>query len=75
MTYVELTKRDIYCYHRGQLSEYIRNHPEIKPAEKQQLLKWISNGHDIHSNPFGMYDYGRHREYDYLDALRMIKAS
>ena len=49
----EATNRDMYFFYRGELKEYMRNHPDLNDSERQQLTAWVKTGlgQSIHSSP------------------------
>ena len=69
----ELTKRDLYCYRRGEMQEYIRNytkeHGFLVPEIRHRLFQWVDTGHDVHDNPWGIRDKITNRPCDYLIAM------
>ena len=52
----EVTSRDMYFFYRGELKEYIRNHPDLGDTARQQLIAWVKTGlgQSIHSSPLLM---------------------
>ena len=52
----EATSRDMYFFYRGELKEYMRNHPGLDDTERQRLLSWVKTGlsQSIHSSPLLM---------------------
>lgn len=56
----EATSRDMYFFYRGELKEYMRNHPDLDDVVRQQLLTWVKTGlgQSIHSSPFLMESRG-----------------
>lgn len=49
----EVTSRDMYFFFRGELKEYMRNHPDLNDSERRQLTAWVKTGlgQSIHSSP------------------------
>ena len=71
----EPTSRDMYFFYRGELKEYIRNHPELDRDRQRKLLTWVKTGlgNSIHSNPWYLWK-NPGVLYDYLDALKIIES-
>ena len=70
----EPTSRDMYFFYRGELKEYMRNHPDLDKDSQRKLLSWVKTGlgNSVHSNPWHL-SKDRDVMYDYLDALKIIE--
>lgn len=73
MEYAEITDRDMYMYNRGMMREYMKYH-SLSPEEIHALMQWISPLHDVHENPWGLYNTEHRAQLDYVDALRLISS-
>ena len=67
-----LSNKEWECFLRGMIHEYARFHP-MSIDERQQILRWVLLGNDIHNNPKGWKDDSG-KPIDYLDFLRMDPA-
>ncbi len=67
----EMTSRDWYMYRRGEMTEYIRNHPIKDMDIRHALYQWVDTGHSVHDNPWGIPDKNRVRPCDYLTAMEI----
>lgn len=64
----EVTKRDWYMYRRGEMREYLRNHPIYDETIKHALYRWVDIGNSVHDNPWGIPTLDRTRSADFLEA-------
>lgn len=67
-----LTDRDLYMYRREVMREYLRQHSSVSVEIHQKLNEWIRSGHDVHDNPWGLYNHKTGVPYDYLEAMKII---
>ncbi len=69
MIYDEVTRRDWYCFRRGEMQEYIRNHGILPEDLRHKLFEWVDTGHSVHDNPWGIIDKTTGLPSDYLEAM------
>ena len=72
----EATTRDMYFYYRGELKEFLRNHPGLDARYRQMMLNWVKTGlgHSIHDNPWLIRNENG-AMLDYLDALKLMESA
>ena len=64
-----ITERDWYMYRRGELKEYIRHHETLPVEVHRQLYQWVTDGHSVHDNPWGIKNSITNLPCDYLTAM------
>ena len=66
----------MYFYYRGELKEFIRNHPDLDDRCRRMMLEWVKSGlgHSIHDNPW-LIRKENGSMLDFIDALKVIESS